>query len=88
MSVKQQINLKFLVHLGKTPTEALKLLQEVYGDDTMTRIHLFEWHRGSKREERRWKMITGVGGHPQAEQMKMLSVGDKRCGVIAVLRLE
>ena len=29
---------------------------------------------GSKREERWWKMITGVGGHPQAEQMKMLSV--------------
>ena len=29
---------------------------------------------GSKREERRWKMITEVGGHPQAEQMKMLSV--------------
>ena len=28
----------------------------------------------SKREERRWKMITGVEGHPQAEQMKMLSV--------------
>ena len=27
---------------------------------------------GSKREERRWKMITGVGGHPLAEQMKML----------------
>ena len=29
---------------------------------------------GSKREERRWKMITGVGGHPQAEQMKMSSM--------------
>jgi len=28
---------------------------------------------GSKREERRWKMITGVGGHPQAEQKKMFS---------------
>ena len=25
-------------------------------------------------------MITGVGGHPQPEQMKMLSVRDKRCG--------
>ena len=37
MSVEQQINLKFLVRLGKTPTEALKLLQEVYGDDTMSR---------------------------------------------------
>jgi len=29
---------------------------------------------GSKREERRWKMITGVRGHPQAEQKKMFSV--------------
>ena len=45
MSVEQQINLKFLVRLGKTPTETLKLLQEVYGDDTMSRIRLFEWHR-------------------------------------------
>jgi len=26
---------------GKTPTEALKLLQEVYGDDTMSRTRLF-----------------------------------------------
>ena len=33
MRVEQQINLKFLVRLGKTPTEALKLLQEVYGDE-------------------------------------------------------
>ena len=60
MSVEQRINLKFLVRLGKTPTKALNLLQEVYGDDTMSRTRLFEW----------WKMITGVGGHPQAEQMK------------------
>ena len=29
---------------------------------------------GSKREQRRWKMITEVGGHPQVEQMKMLRV--------------
>ena len=74
MSVEQQINLKFLVRLGKTPTEALKLLQEVYGDDTMSRTRLFEWFRRFKEEERRWNMIAGVGGHPQAEQMKMLSV--------------
>jgi len=45
--------LKFLVRLGKTPTEALKLLQEVCGDDTMSRTRLFEWHRRFKegREE-------------------------------------
>ena len=50
MSVKQRINLKFLVRFGKTPTEALKLLQEVYGDDTMSRTRLFEWHRRFKEE--------------------------------------
>ena len=29
---------------------------------------------GSKKDEKGWKVIAGVGGHPQAEQMKMLSV--------------
>ena len=53
MSVEQQTNLKFLVRLGKTPTEALKLLQEIYGDDRMSRTRVFEWHRRFKegREE-------------------------------------
>ena len=53
MSIEQRINLKFLVRLEKTPTEALKLLQEIYGDDTMSRTRLFEWHRRFKegREE-------------------------------------
>ena len=45
MSVEQRINLKILVRLRKTPTEALKLLQEVYGNDTMSRTRFFEWHR-------------------------------------------
>ena len=34
--------LKFIVRLGKPPTEALKLLQEVYGDEMMSRTRLFE----------------------------------------------
>ena len=67
MSVEQRINLKFLVRLGKTPTEALKLLQKVYGDDTMSRTCLCGGTGGSKREENRLKMITAVGGHPPAE---------------------
>ena len=74
MSVEQQISLKFLVRLRKTPTEALKLLQEVYGDDKMSRTRLFEWHRRFKEGREEVKMITGVGGHPLAEQMKMLSM--------------
>ena len=57
MSVDQRINLKFLVRFGKTPTEALKLLQEVYGDDTIPRTRLFEWHRRFK--ERREEVEDG-----------------------------
>jgi len=71
MSV-EQINLKFLVCLGKLQ---LKLLQEVlYGDEQCQELIFLSGTGGSKREERRWKMITGVGGHPQAEQKKMFSV--------------
>jgi len=36
--------------LEKLPTKVLKLLQEVYGDDTMSRTRLFEWHRRFKEE--------------------------------------
>ena len=50
MSVEQGINLKFLVRLGKTPTEALKLLQEVYGDD-MSKTGLFEWLMRFREDE-------------------------------------
>ena len=37
--------MKFLVNLGKGPTDCLKLLHEVYGEATMSCVHLFEWHK-------------------------------------------
>ena len=74
MSIEQKINLKFLVRLGKTPTKTFNLLQEVYGDATMSRTRIFEGTRGSEREERMWKMILRVEGQQQAEQTKMLSM--------------
>ena len=45
MSIEQRINLKFLVRLGKTPTETFNSLQAVYGDATMSRTRIFEWHK-------------------------------------------
>ena len=45
MSIEQRINLKFLVRLGKTPTKTFNSLQEVYGDATMSRTLIFEWHK-------------------------------------------
>jgi len=49
MTTEQQTNLKFLVWLGKTLTDALRLLQGVYGDETMSRPQ--EWHRRYKGEK-------------------------------------
>ena len=45
MSIEQRINLKFLVRLGETPTETFNLLQEVYGDATMSRTRIFDWRK-------------------------------------------
>ena len=45
MSVEQRTNLKFLVRFGKTASEAFQMLQQVYGDEAMSRSRAFEWHR-------------------------------------------
>ena len=42
------MNLKFLVQLGKLPLEALRMLQEVYGQETISRSRVFEWHKRFK----------------------------------------
>ena len=48
MSVEQRTNLKFLVRLGKSPSEALRMLQEVYRQETMSRSSVFQWHKRFK----------------------------------------
>ena len=42
------MNLKFLIWLGKTPTETFKLHQEAYGDAMMSKTQIFEWHKRFK----------------------------------------
>lgn len=44
-SNEQRINLKFLVKLNKTPTECFNLLKQVYGDESLSRARVFEWHK-------------------------------------------
>ena len=53
MSHKQRANLKFLVKLGKTHSEFFAMLQQVYGEETMSCTRAFEWHKRFKegREE-------------------------------------
>ena len=45
MTIEQRINIKFCVKLGKTVTETLKMLRDVYGDSSMSRTKVFKWHK-------------------------------------------
>ncbi len=45
MSMEQRINFKFLVKLGKAPSESYALLRQVYKEETMSRARAFEWHK-------------------------------------------
>ncbi|KAJ8962827.1 hypothetical protein NQ318_001227 [Aromia moschata] len=48
VQVKQRVNLKFLVKLGKTLTDAYAILKEVYGDECLSRTQVFEWFKRFK----------------------------------------
>ena len=48
MSREQRAILKFLAKLGKTPFESFAMLQQVYGEETMSRTRAFEWHKRFK----------------------------------------
>ena len=87
MTTEQRINLKFLVRLGKTPSDALGMLQEVYGDGTMSRSRVFEWHKRFK-EGREDVEDDSRSGRPSTsrtadnvERVKQMVRGDRRLTV-------
>jgi hypothetical protein len=41
--LEQQINIKFLVKLGKSGPEICQLLQQAYGEDALKRSTVFKW---------------------------------------------
>ena len=45
MTTEQQTNLKFLVHLGKSPSDALCILQQVYKEQTLFCSTVFLRHK-------------------------------------------
>ena len=87
MTTEQCINLKFLVWLGKTPPDALRTLQEVYGDETMSRSHVFEWHKQFKEghkdvedDSRSGRPSTSRTVH-NVECVKQMVCGDRQLTV-------
>ncbi|KAJ8936423.1 hypothetical protein NQ318_004806 [Aromia moschata] len=46
--MEQRVNLKFLVKLEKTFTEAYAMLREMYGNECLSRTQVFEWFKWFK----------------------------------------
>ena len=68
--MEQQINLKFLVKLRKSPTECFKLLTEVYYEDVMSRPRVFEWHKRFKSGREEVEDDPRSGDLPQQKLIK------------------
>jgi hypothetical protein len=74
MKIEQRIDLKFLVKLKKkkTPTECFQLLKEVYGDNVMSCMRVFNDINGSWKVARKWK-TTNVRDPFQHQKPKKMS---------------
>jgi len=41
---EQRVCIKFCASLGKRATETLKMIQQGFGDQSLSRTHVFQWH--------------------------------------------
>ena len=74
VSLEQRANLKFLAKLGKTPSESFAMLQQVYGDETMSRTRAFEWHKRFKERLEEVEDYHGLEDLQRAEWRTISSV--------------
>lgn len=44
-TVELHYSVKFCVKLGKPASKTLELINQAYGDDTLSRTRVFEWHK-------------------------------------------
>jgi hypothetical protein len=42
--IKQRVSIKFCVKFGKSATETLEMLCEAFGEHSLSRTAVFEWH--------------------------------------------
>jgi hypothetical protein len=44
VKIQQRVCIKFYVKLGKFATETLEMLRETFGEHSLSRTAVFEWH--------------------------------------------
>jgi hypothetical protein len=85
--IELRTNIKFLAKLKKTSTETYQLLREVYGEDTLSRPCVFEWHRtflGGRQDveddERPGRPVT-MKTDENVEKVRTLVRNDRRLSI-------
>jgi hypothetical protein len=78
--IKQRIYIRFCVKLGKSTAETLEMLGEAFGEHSLSRTGVFEWHshfkggqvsvdddeaQGDQTPAKRQKMLKNSRTHPQ-----------------------
>ena len=92
-NLEQQINIKFCVRIGKSASETLALLTVAYGEYTMKKSSIFEWHRQFK-EGREDVKDDPRSGQPKmqridayADRVQTLVRTNRRVGVRVIAEL-
>ena len=86
-NLEQRTNIKFCVKIGKGASETLPLLTVAYGELSMKKSSVFEWHRRFK-EGREDVQDDARSGQPKTQRkdanvdrVRTLLCSDRRLGV-------
>jgi hypothetical protein len=70
--IEQRVLIKFCVKLGKFAVETLEMLHETFGEHTLTRTAVFEWHSRFKAGRVSLEMTKVQGDQAPAKRQKLL----------------
>jgi hypothetical protein len=85
--IEQRINIKFLAKLKKAVTEMCLLLREVYGEDTVSQVRVFEWHRRFLRgredaeDDKRLGRPVTMKTEENVDKVRILVRNDRRLSI-------
>jgi hypothetical protein len=52
--LRQWVRIKFCENLGKSATETLAVIRQAYGEESMSRTRVFEWHAWFRADQKGW----------------------------------
>jgi transposase len=92
-NLEQWINIKFCVKIGKSASETLALLRVAYGEYTMKKSSVFDWHRRYK-EGQEDAQDNPRSGQPKmqrtdanVDRVRTLACTDRKVGVRVIAEL-